>query len=298
MIPEQVMRAIALNREPGFHYVGNLAEVSFDSTTADEARVSLAPGPHCVDPDGQVNLGLVAMLADMALAASIRAGLDPATRLATVSMALQLTGARLDGELSATGEFQGFFGAGQGRQGLSRATLRGASGVVGIAQGAFMPLEPPPGVALFPLPRGHREAPVLRQRDLTAEEKKIVARARKVLAGGDADFIRRFLGYEARATPGGATCTMPNGSHVSNRVGHVQGGLLMGLAAATAHAALPSNWALSSINAFFVSPGQGKALRARAKVIHQGLMTAVVRTEITGPQGRRVLEATTAHARR
>ena len=72
----------------------------------------------------------------------------------------------------------------------------------------------------------------------------------------------------------------------------------MGLAAATASEALPARWSISSIHALFVSPGQGKALRARSKVIHQGLMTAVARTEIVGPGGRRVLDATTAHARR
>jgi acyl-coenzyme A thioesterase PaaI-like protein len=47
-----------------------------------------------------------------------------------------------------------------------------------------------------------------------------------------------------------------------------------------------------------VSPGQGKALRARARIVHQGTMTAVIRTEVLGAGGRRVLEATTTHARR
>jgi acyl-coenzyme A thioesterase PaaI-like protein len=46
-----------------------------------------------------------------------------------------------------------------------------------------------------------------------------------------------------------------------------------------------------------VSPGQGQALEARAAVRHRGMMTAVVHTEVTGPGGRRVLEAVTTHAR-
>ena len=298
MIRERVLRALALNREPGFHFIGNLAEVSYDDVSAEATHITFEPGPHCVDADGQANIGVVAMLADMALAASIRAGLHPATRLATVSMALQLTGSGLEGRLDASGEFQGFFGAGHSRQGLARALIRGANGTAAIAQGAFMPLEPPPGVALFPLPRSPRTAATLTESDLSAEERKILARADAVLAGGEVDFLRRLLGYEPRRTKTGATCTMPNGAHAANRVGHVQGGLLMGLAASTAAAALPSTWALSAINSFFVSPGQGKALRARAKVIHHGLMTAVVRTEVSGPGNRRVLETTTTHARR
>jgi uncharacterized protein (TIGR00369 family) len=294
VIRDRVLRAIALNREPGFHFIGNLAEVSFESTAAEAARVVFANGPHVADADGQANLGVVAMLADMALAASIRANLHPATRLATVSMALQLTGARIDGEVEAVGEFRGFLG----KQGLARAVLRNAAGTLAIAQGAFMPLDKAPGIARFPLPRAPRTAPALGVEDLTADERRILARADKVLAAGDVDFARRLLGYEARRTKAGASCSMPNGLHASNRVGHVQGGVLMGLATSTAIAALPASWTLSAITACFVSPGQGKALRARARIVHQGTMTAVVRTEVLGPEGRRVLEATTTHAKR
>lgn len=290
MIRERVLRALALNREPGFHFVGNFAEVAF------EDQVHLPAGPHVVDDDGQANIGLVAMLADMALAASIRARLDPAVRLATVSMSLQLTGAACTPPLAAVGEFQGFLEAPHSRQGLARATLRSDGTVIGIAQGAFMPFDPPAGAPPAPLPGRSRHVPALDK--LTADESKVLAHADKLLAQGDSDFIRRFLGYDPHRTKTGASATMPNGAHVANRVGHVQGGLLMGLAASTARATLPASWALSAVSAFFVSPGQGKALRARSKVIHHGLMTAVVRTEVSGPGNRRVLEATTTHARR
>jgi len=295
---ERLLRAIALNREPGFHFIGNFAEVSFERTASEESRVTLAAGPHCVDPDGQVNLGLVAMLADMALAASIRANVHPGTRLATVSMSLQFTGARLEGPLESVAEFQGFLGAGDTRQGLSRARLYGPGGAVAIAQGAFVSLPPPPGVVQFPLPRNPRTAPPLAESHLTAEERRILQRAQAALADGDVGFIGRFLGYEPRKTKTGASTTMPNGAHVGNRVGHVQGGLLMGLAATTAIAAMPARWGLSAIHAVFTSPGQGKALRARAKVLHHGSMTGVARTGLSGPDGRRVLEATTTHWRR
>jgi len=297
-IRERVLRAIALNREPGFHFVGNFAEVSFERTASEESRVTLAAGPHAVDPDGQVNLGLVAMLADMALAASIRANVHPGTRLATVSMSLQFTGARLEGPLEAIGEFQGFLGTGDTRQGLSRARLQGPGGVVAIAQGAFVPFAPPPGVAQFPLPRNPRSVPALAESDHTAEERRVIHLADDALAEGDVGFVGRFLGYEPRRTKTGASTTMRNGAHVGNRVGHVQGGLLMGLAATTAIAAMPARWGLSAIHAVFVSPGQGKALRARATVVHHGSMTGVARTTISGPDSRRVLDATTTHWRR
>ena len=72
---------------------------------------------------------------------------------------------------------------------------------------------------------------------------------------------------------------------------------LEGLAAATANAALPENWRLSAIQTQFVSPGEGRMLKARAKVVHQGRQTGVVRTEVTGAEGRRVLDVTSTHAK-
>ena len=89
---------------------------------------------------------------------------------------------------------------------------------------------------------------------------------------------------------------MPIGPHVGNRVGFVQGGILLGLAAVTATAALPERWTLSGIAAAFVSPGEGAALKAQANVVHHGRRVAVIRTEITRSDGRRVLEVMSTHA--
>jgi acyl-coenzyme A thioesterase PaaI-like protein len=297
-IRERVLHALALNREPGFHFAGNFAQISFERTASEESRVTLEPGPHCVEADGQVNLGFVAMLADMSLAATIRANVHPATRLATVSLAMQFTGMAFSGPLEAVSEFQGFLGGGDTRQGLARTRISGPGGLVAIAHGAFAPLGTPPGVVAFPLPRNPRSAPRLVEEDLRADERAILGIADAALAPGDKGFIHRFLGYQPRRTKTGAAAAMRNGAHVANRVGHVQGGLLMGLAATTAMAAMPASWGLSGIHAVFVSPGQGKAIRALARIVHHGSMTGVARTEIKGPDGRRVLEATSTHWRR
>jgi acyl-coenzyme A thioesterase PaaI-like protein len=294
----RVLQAIALNREPGFHFAGNFSGISFDRIDPAETRVSLAGGAHVEDHDGQVNVGVLAMLADMALAASIRGGLDPSTRVATVSMTLQFTGARVMGPLHAASAFDGFFGGGHSRQGLSRVVVEGAAGPVCHGHGAFMALEPPPGFTNFPLPKGERNAAAPQEKDLTREERALLGHADAVLAEGEADFLRRLWGYAgAHRTKEGAACVMRNGPHVANRVHHVQGGVLAGLAMSTASIALPPKWATTGVTACFVSPGMGRALRARSRVVHHGLMTAVVRTEVIGVGRRRVLEALTTHAR-
>ncbi len=296
-IRERVLRGIALNREPGFFFSGNFLGLSFDTIATRDMRVSVETGPHCADRDGQANFAVLAMLADMALAGCIRAGLTLTTRLATVNMNLQMTGARIEGRLEATSDFQGFFG-GHSKQGLARVSVAGAKGQACYGTGTFMALAPPPGVTLHPLPdTRRREAPRLAEADLTREEMKLLRHAEKTLAGGDVDFIRRFWGLEPHHTKDGASCAMKNGEQVANRVGHAQGGILLAEAAATASASLPESWGLTGISAAFVSPGEGSVLRARSRVVHHGRMTAAVRTEITGVGRRRVLEALSTHSR-
>jgi acyl-coenzyme A thioesterase PaaI-like protein len=298
-IRRQVLGGLARNRAPGFHFAGHFLDVSFDSATPAQSCVSLASGPHCEEADGQVNLGAVALLADIALADAVRVHLAPDQRLATVGMHLQFTGAPVRGRLDATGFFEGFLDGGAGRQGLSRVALMSGGAKAVFGSGAFMALQPPPGVKLHPMVRRQRESlPELAQADLTPEEASILLRADEAIAKASPrhSFIRRFWGQDPRATAGGASCTMENSAHTGNRVGHAQGGLMVGLAATTAMAALPASWMLSGISAWFVSPGEGPAMKARSRVVHHGRLTAVVRTEITGRDRRRVLEAVSTHA--
>ncbi len=297
-IRSRVLRALAMNREPGFHFAGNLLDITF-APAPHGMRAMFASGPHCIDADGQANIGAIAMAADMALAQSIRATLDPATRLATVAMSLQFTGARASDDVDAEGEFAGFFGASE-RQGLSRVVVRSGGVAICHGHGSFMALEAPAGVALHPLPIERRDAPApLALKDLTRAELHVLRHAEETLAdpAAQGDFIRHFWGFAPHRVKDGAAAKMKNGAHVANRVGHAQGGILLGLAASTAQAAVPHNWSLTGISAAFVSPGQGTTLRARSKLVHHGLLTAVVRTEITGVNRRRVLEAMTTHSR-
>lgn len=301
LIRSQVLRGLARNRQPGFHFAGHFLGITFAGRATEESRLSLEPGPHCEEADGQVNVGAVAMLADIALASAIRARLTPEQRLATVSMHLQFTGIAMRGPLEASGSCEGFLDQGSGRQGLSRVAVTCGGRKVLFGSGAFMALDPPPGVVLHPMERSvrHDVAP-LADDELHPRESAILQCADAALADATRrhSFIRRFLGQDPRATQAGASCTMVNRPFLANRVGHVQGGLLVGLAATTAMATLPPSWMLSGISACFVSPGEGRAMQARSRVVHHGRLTAVVRTEITGKNRRRVLEAVTTHALR
>ena len=301
-IRRRVLRALALNRTPGLHFPGNFIELSFDRVSSGDTRVSYETGPHCIDAHGGPDIGSLAVLADFALGTAVRADLDPATRLATVSMTLELGAAPRAGIVRAASRCHGFVGEGEGRTGRGRVVIEDAGGEVGYGSGVFMVLKPPPQRTLHPVPLRKRGDPgpvPLAERDLAPEELRILRHADEALeraAKSGQSFIRHFWGFLPQAARNAASCVMPVGPHVGNRVGYVQGGVLLGLAAVTATAALPETWTLSTIAAAFISPGDGSALKAQANVVHHGRRVSVIRTEITRSDGRRVLEVMSTHA--
>jgi len=288
-IRRRVLRGLALNRQPGLHFPGNFLDVSFDRVGRRGVRLSIEPGPWSADVGGQTDLGALAILADLALGASIRAHLSREARVATVSLALQFTGAPRRGRLLAQGEFQGFFAQGAGRLGLSRVTVSGSAGQVCYGTGSFMALAPPKDVTLHPVPLRSRksgEPGRISEKDLSVSERQILNRSDAALAAGG-NFIEQFWGGAG---------TLRNGLHAGNRVGHAQGGILVAMAAKSAAAQLTGAWQLAGVSALYISPGEGRTLRASSSVIHRGRLTAVVRTCITGRDRRRVLEVVTTHA--
>lgn len=304
-IRAQVIRGIALNREPGYHFAGNFLDLSYDHVGTDYTALSVDVKPHCADADGQLNLSGFAILADLVMAAAVRAGLEPHTRLATVTMNLQFTGAPRTGRLAGRGAMHGFVEGAAGRQGMSTLEIRNEAGQVCTGSATFMMLKPPKGVELHPVPhrrRGENPTPDIGGK-LRSDEKKVLAVADAVLAdvrshGGS--FIQRFWGVQAKHVAGAALSTVKNGPHIGNRVGHVQGGILLGIAAENAIAALTPHWSLTAISAWYISPGEGRSLKLKSKVVHHGRLIAVVRTEVTcrGKDGRprKVFELMTTHA--
>ncbi|MCD6044586.1 MAG: hypothetical protein K0R40_4189, partial [Burkholderiales bacterium] len=148
---QRVLRAIALNRTPGYHFPGNFIDLSFDRVESGNTRVS-----YEMEEQNAGDIGSLAVAADFALGTAIRADLDPATRLATVSMTLEFAAAPRAGLVSMASRCHGFVGEGDGRIGRSRVLLEDAGGEFGYGSGAFMVLKPPPGVELHPVPHRKR----------------------------------------------------------------------------------------------------------------------------------------------
>ena len=309
LIRNRILRGLALNRTPGYHFTGNFLSLSFEKNTEQDVRLSMAAGAHNVEANGNVSYGALAVLADIALATNVRAGHTPATRLATVQMNLQFTGAPMTGRLHAASKLQGYVQNVTSVQGAGQVTVMANGKPVCYGVGTFMVLNPPKGVALYPMSHrkdGDADVAPLAEAQLNRDERRVLALTDAALAemqnetqnkthrGGS--FIRRFWGFDTHAITGGASGKLNNGPHVGNRVGHLQGGVTMGLGIATAETALPASWTLSAVTAWYISPGEGRVIKAKSKIIHHGRLTSVVRTEITGKNKRRVMEMITTHA--
>ncbi len=297
----RLLTTFALNRTPGFTFAGNWLGVRFGETTPRCASIAMDAGAHTEDEHGRIDNGAVCLLADIAMATAVRANLTPEQRLATVGMHLQFTGVPPAGALGAVGEFERFVDGAGSRQGLCRVALQAGGSTVLFGTGAFMVMNPPPGQTMYPLVSAvHEAATPLAIEELDAGERRILACAEAAMSAAPSPrgFSRRFWGFLPESTPDGAICRTDNGPHLGNRVGHFQGGLQMGMAIDTAAAALPADWAVSGVSAFFLSPGDSAQFVAEARIEHRGRSTAVVRTVLTGKEARRLLVMETVHLRR
>jgi len=299
-IRRRALGALARNRVPGYNFAGQFLDLQCRRYDTGGVAFDLPIGPHCLDAQGIVAPAAVLFFADMVLAAAIRAYVDPCARTATLMLRLDYTGAPARGTLTAEGRSDGF----SSRTALPQAMATGsvlASGVEVVRMSGNWASPPTPdGRTLHPLPWESRESPQypeLPRAGLDPMEKAVMRRVEHALrSAGPEGFLRHLWSPAVRPAPGGAASRMPLGMHMGNRVGHVQGGLTMHVALATAVAAVPQHPVLTGASAWYISPGQGKALTARSTILQTGRNIAVVRTEVFAAGRKLVLEVVSNHA--
>ena len=302
-IRARVLRGIALNRNPGLHFAGHFLDFDWGRIENGSAGIAIADGPHSRDANGDVNIAALAVVVDMALSTTARHGIAPGARLATMRMQIQFTGAPVRGDINTAAQLVGFSTGLAVRQSLSTATIYANSVIIGHASGEFAALDPPRGVNLAPLPWQQAGLPritAIDESELDQHEQSILdaCDTALALASPQASFIQHFWSGVPKKTRDGASNRVAIGPHIGNRVGHVQGGISLGIAAANACAAAPAAMLLSNVSAWYISPGRGKALSIKSRVLHAGRTIAVVRTEIKNSDGERVLEVVTQHVAR
>lgn len=313
LIRRAVLQGLARDRTPGWSFTGHFQHLQWPVMGDDAMTVTLPVGPHIEDADGNLHLTALLVLFDAALASPTRLRVQPGTRLATTHVNVQLTGVRAARDARVEARNVGAAGAGALPQLLAHGTLLCGDCIVMSGNGAFVQIAPPAGVReMAPLPwqrSGAADPPPLELDQLDAREREVLAACDAALAArevptsnttqhgsGGLSFLDHFWGITPQRTADGAQCVVSTGPQLANRVGHVQGGILMGMAAATARCAVPNHPVLSNLSAWFTGPGRGDTLLVKSWPVHTGRNLAVVRTEITGAGGARVLEATSAHA--
>ena len=302
-IRAQVLRGIAGNRIPGLHFAGYFLDMALPRIDGERVEMSVPHAPHTRDADGLIDLTALCMLADSSLATATRNQVAAGARLATLHLQMQFTGLPAAGDAHAVAQPLGAFAGTAVHQLLASATIATTAGTICHASAEFAALDPPPGVELAPLPWQYATTPqlvALTEKELTAHERPILRACNAALAKAAAQpaFIQHFWGGLPVRTRDGARTRFAVGPHLGNRVGHVQGGISVGIAARCACAAAPAHMLLSNISACYISPGRGKALAVRSRVVHAGKTIAVVRTEVKTGAGARVLEVVTHHVAR
>ena len=300
-IRRRVLDALASNRKPGFHFPGYFLGIDWPHIGSDRVVETMHAGPHCVDADGNVHITALGVAIDTALATAPRLAIEPGVRQATVHLNVQFTGQPARGELRMETRLEGFSASDAVRQALARGDLYADGKAIAYGTATFVVLPTPPGVKLAPLPwqeESRVSADALGLSELDPSEREVFDTCESALAASQrqGSFIEHFWDVQPAATKGGARCRVKIGPQHGNRVRHVQGGILFGLATATAQAAAPRHPMLSSVSAWFISPGQGDVLKIRSKVIHSGRSFSVISTEVRTSDGTLVLEAMSNHA--
>ena len=299
-IRKRALRALARNRVPGYNFAGHFLDLQSRRFEPGAVAFELAAGPHCADAQGIMHPAAVSFFADMVLAAAVRAYVEPTQRTATLVLRYDFTGAPARGTLSAEARSDGFSFRTALPQAMATGSVFAGGEEVLRASGTWVSAPTPEGRTLAPLPWESKtplQYPTVSRSELDPMEKSVMRRIGQALRiAGPEGLLPHLWAPVVRATPDGAASRIPLGMHLGNRVGHVQGGLTMHVALATAVAAVPQHPLLTGATAWYISPGQGTALNTRSTLLQSGRNVAVVRTEVYAPGRKLVLEVISNHA--
>lgn len=303
---DHVLKALRLNRTPGWSYPAHYLGMGFESVTPEQAVMGMEPGAN-VDDKGRPLTVALAVFADIALAAAVRGRVGADLRLATISASLSFSGVPAPEQLSAVSRCGLLSQQDAMTVGGSTVSVTSGDAVVCTGNANFAVMENRAGTAAHPMPgvRDFSQIEPLALHELTEAEHQVLARAHQASQTTTTHFLHQFWGLEnwenrgqtpvsvnnRGLTPVSAVAELPCGMHVGNRVGHTQGGILMGLAMSTSLAAPGPGWRVLDIAANFIRPGIGKYLRAQSRVLRVGRGLAQVACDIHTDEGRLVLSS-------
>jgi acyl-coenzyme A thioesterase PaaI-like protein len=276
------------------HYYGHLLGVAGHRPDGGRPRPHLYPAP-AVTP-GIVPPVALAAIADLAIGSAVRTALGAGRRLGTVSLTLHHIGSSARAPVDAEPTL--LWADPDTGDGVARCDLRDARGeLVGAAQGWFLALPVPDGrqLPLLPWEREPEPAPridALAEGDLDERERAAVAatlRAHERARERGTSIAEELTSPAWAETTDEDTAlgTLDVGPEVTNRVGHVQGGALYGIALAAAARAVGPGMEVAEGHYQFVRPADGERIVVDGAVLRRGRSAAFAEATLT-VEGRRV----------
>ena len=251
------------------------------------------------DGTGQLDWCALCALVDAVLGAVSDMKTGPRVRPATARIDLQVTGAAAEGDVSVDARFLAFSNTNRVRQSLVAAAIKSGDMLVGNASATCVLLELPTGQtrAQWPwLPDDFKLEPPDAIAFATQELEALKACEQAEAAVTAQHPLIEHFWCGIPETSGGKACLQLSvAPHFGNRLGHVQGGLLVGMAIKVASAAARRDTRLSNISAYILSLATGPVLDVHSHVVRQGRNLTLVQTRITGASGKPVVEATSQH---
>src|SRR5687768_12331850 len=246
---KRILRALAANRHHRVHFPGMLMGLEGERAGPNDVVLEFDDGAWCRDAQGEVALPALGVLLDTALGALTRLHAGDKRQHATVHIEAHFMGAPAKGHLKAHTHFMGFSRRTALPQGLARATVMAGRTAIVHASGAFVILDLPEGAPQRPPSwlRGAGPAPGALDLDtLEDHEREVLEACERAEAASTPEhaFVENFWGGIPRAGEREAHLTMAVSPHLGNRIGNVHGGILFGVAARVASAAVPATMRL------------------------------------------------------
>lgn len=295
-VEQRTLSALALARSGLMHFAYFFVRPRFIHAGGGRAALELLPDPAILGENDEIETGALLLTVDFAMSAALHSLPAERRRMATATFHFSFSGAPLRGPLAIEGEWLGDLAATSPML-RGRATVHADGHPVLRASGVYVRFEEGESNPALDGLRALPACPPLRPGELTVAERGVWRRTAALLRAGDERFVERLWGYAPKPGAGRANASWPLGPHVQNRYGAAHGGLLGGLAAATARAAVPGPNRLLELSVSYLSPGLGARLRASSRAVHAGRRSATVLTSIRGAGGKPVIETMSVHTR-
>lgn len=289
----RVLEALHAARTPGWMFPAHFLDIFFAPPAADRSAGALMhAGAHCLDGTGRVSHAALAVLADVCMAAAVRAHAGREVRIATLSMRLSFGVLPEAGLLRATARVRMMPAQLAMNTAIAGVEIQDEGGhTICSAEATFAALENRQQTAHHPLPTASTLTGCLQPDALTAQERAVWERA-CACAGEDRSalsFLERFWALRPEPRAGmeaGAGWSVALGRHNSNRVGHLQGGIMLGMLASACGLAVEQRYGLVDIAVQYLDAASAGPLALHAQPVRSGSSAAASHASLRGADGR------------